>query len=403
MRCENYRTSAAWQVRSPYRSHRVGRQLRRGFVAFVAEYWNCNLRPGLVPVRRRYVALASSPWPNGLAHRLSILRSSLRIAALLSIANTAHAATLTVGTGQMYDKPSQAFAAAKDGDTVRVYSETYTDDFAVIARNGLHIEGVNGRPLIKQSSTSVIPNGKALWVIDGTQITVKNFEFSNAHCDNNCEGIRVEAAGTVILDSSFHHNEFGLLSAALPNVSVDIENSEFYQNGGAHTLCHQIYIAGESLTFKYNYVHAAPCDGHLLKTRAQHNYILYNRITAEKGDQSSYQIDVPVGGETYVIGNIIEKGVTTNNPSMLAYDEEGAQGINPANPIQAVYIVNNTMVNDGEGGTFILQANSSASTQITNNLFVGPGGLVFGAPLGGGKTCQRDSPTSSIRRTTTIA
>ena len=317
------------------------------------------------------------------------LLTSLSVAALLPMVSAGHAATLTVGTGQMYNKPSQAFAAAKDGDTILVDGGTYIDDFAVVRQNRLHIEGVNGRPVIKQSRTSIIPNGKALWVINGARITIKNFEFSNAHCNNNCEGIRVEATGTVISDSTFHHNEFGLLSAALPNVSVEIRNSEFYLNGGTHTLCHQIYIAGEYLVFKYNYIHDAPCDGHLLKTRAKHNYILYNRITAEEGDQSSYEIDVPVGGETYIIGNIVEKAATTNNSTMIAYGEEGSQGVNPPNPIQAIYVFNNTMVNDSASGTFILQANSSATTQITNNLAVGPGALVSGAPLDAGNVATQ--------------
>ena len=304
--------------------------------------------------------------------------------AVLAVMNTAHAAVLTVGTGLMYEKPSMAFAASKDGDTIRIYKGIYVDDFAVIRRNRVTIEGVDGRPLITQSAGAIIPNGKALWVIDGNNVIIKNIEFSNAHCDNNCEGIRAEAADTIILHSSFHNNEFGLLSAALPNVTLDIENSEFYDNGGTHSLCHQIYVAGKSLIFKFNYVHHAPCDGHLLKTRAQYNYIMYNRITAEAGDQSSYQLDIPVGGETYIIGNILEKSKTSNNPALIAYDEEGVRRVNSPNQNQILYIMSNTMVNKRESGIFILQANDSAGTEIGNNFFIGAGDPVIGASLAGG-------------------
>ena len=62
----------------------------------------------------------------------------------------------------MYDKPSQAFAAA------RISGETYQDDFAVIERNGLRIEGVSGRPLIKQSATAIF---NARGQIEGEAIT----------------------------------------------------------------------------------------------------------------------------------------------------------------------------------------------------------------------------------------
>src|SRR4051812_31512032 len=78
----------------------------------------------------------------------------------------ASAATLTVGAGKTFALPSQAIAAAHDGDTILIDAGTYTDDFATIWANNLTLRGVGGKAHLVQSATGVIPNGKAIWTID---------------------------------------------------------------------------------------------------------------------------------------------------------------------------------------------------------------------------------------------
>ncbi|HVJ21266.1 MAG TPA: hypothetical protein VM686_37900, partial [Polyangiaceae bacterium] len=74
---------------------------------------------------------------------------------------------------------------------------------------------------------------------------------------------------------------------------------------------------------------------------------------------------------TYVIGNLIEQGAQTDNSSMLGYLQEGP---NAANPSDALFVVNNTFVNDLGSGTFV-NVGGSASTPaiIRNNVFAGGG------------------------------
>jgi hypothetical protein len=63
---------------------------------------------------------------------------------------------------------------------------------------------------------------------------------------------------------------------------------------------------------QYCYSHHANV-GHLLKSRALINYILYNRLSDELTGTSSYELDLPSGGTSYVIGNVIEQGPNSQN------------------------------------------------------------------------------------------
>ena len=300
--------------------------------------------------------------------------------------NTLATTTLTVGVGKEYAKPSQAIAAAPDGATILIDAGTYTDDFATIYGNNLTIRGVGGKAKIVQSSTGVIPNGKAIWTVDGNGDTIDNIEFSGAHVpDQNGAGIRAEQTGALtITHSYFHNNQDGLLGPNANTASITITNSEFAFNGAGDGYSHNVYVGNAaSLTFMYNYTHDAKV-GHLLKSRASKNVIEYNRITGQNGTDS-YEIDLPNGGESYIIGNIIEQGANTQNPAIVTYAEEGA-----TNAVQKLYVINNTIVNDrSAGGTFIAVSHSPF-TKIMNNLFVGAGTTVSGATLGAGNVTTQN-------------
>jgi hypothetical protein len=73
-----------------------------------------------------------------------------------------------------------------------------------------------------------------------------------------------------------------------------------------------------------------------------------------------------------VIGNLIEQGPRNDNSTFIAYLEEG---VDPANPDNHLFVVNNTFVNDYSGGTFISLAGSAAPAVIKNNIFSGPGSI----------------------------
>jgi hypothetical protein len=132
-----------------------------------------------------------------------------------------------------------------------------------------------------------------------------------------------------------------------------------------------MYIDAARFTLRYSYSHHARI-GHLVKSRSRENYILYNRIMDEADGTSSYVIDLPNGGLSYVVGNLLQQGPNTDNPTILIYGEEGA-----TNPSQTLYVVNNTFVNDRASGTFVELSGGTTAT-LQNNLFVGGGSVVSG-------------------------
>src|SRR5262249_813286 len=170
----------------------------------------------------------------------------------------------------------------------------------------------------------------------------------------------------------FHDNENGILTDASPTSTILIEFSEFANNGFGDGQTHNLYIGHiGTLIFRYNYSHHAKI-GHLLKSRAAQNIILYNRLSDETTGTASYQINLPNGGKSYVIGNVIEQGPNNANNIFISYLEEGT---NPANPDNHLFVVNNTFVNDDVRGTFVQVEAGASPALIRNNIFSGPGSI----------------------------
>ena len=156
-----------------------------------------------------------------------------------------------------------------------------------------------------------------------------------------------EGANLLVEHSYFHDNQEGILAADNPASNIVIDSSVFARNGAGDGFSHNIYINHvRSFTLQFSYSTDARV-GHLVKSRALRNYILYDRLSGERGTDS-YELDLPNGGLSYVIGTVIEQGANTQNPNMLAYGEEG--GLNPDSHL---YAVNDTFVNDLHKGDAI--------------------------------------------------
>jgi hypothetical protein len=276
-----------------------------------------------------------------------------------------------VGPGRQFTHPNQVTGLVS-GDVVEIDAGVYNGPATTWSTNNLTLRGVGGRAHLVAPPT--ISNGKAIWVTQGSNMAVENIEFSGAVVpDRNGAGIRAEGQNLVICGSYFHDNEDGILGGG---GNVLIEYSEFARNGHCDTDCaHNIYIANtERFTLRYSYSHHARI-GHLVKSRARENYILYNRIMDEADGTSSYVIDLPNGGLSYIVGNLLQQGPNTDNPTMVISGEEGA-----TNPSQTLYIINNTFVNDRGSGTFVELAGGTTAT-LRNNLIVGNGTLVSGGTV----------------------
>jgi hypothetical protein len=317
------------------------------------------------------------------AIRISATRRSLAATALVigaAIAAPASAATRSVGAGQAYATPCKAFAAAAAGDLIEIQAGTYTGDVCTIAQSNLTIRGVNGRPKIDAGGKSA--GGKAIWVVGGNNITIDNVEMLGAKVvDKNGAALRLEGTNFTLRNSFLHDNENGILSGVNTASTIVLENNEFGHNGYGDGYSHNVYIgkAGK-LTFRYNYSHDANV-GHNLKTRALYNTIAYNRFSSLRAGETgstaagkpSYEIDVPNGGTTFIIGNVIMQPVAGNNPNIVAYGEEGVAGY-----ATDLYVVNNTFINDESSrGTFVMVGSGvTTPVKLTNNLFSGYGSQI---------------------------
>ena len=300
--------------------------------------------------------------------RMSFLAGGCLLLGFLGCFNAANAATLQVGEGKKYLSPSIAAKFARDGDIVEIDAGVYPKDVALWKQNNLTLRGVGGMVHLQADGASVA--GKGIWLIKGSNVTIENIEFSGATVrDRNGSGIRAEGTGLTIRNCYFHDNQNGILSGSTKNSDIVIEYSEFANNGAGDGKTHNMYIgAVRSFTLKYSYSHHSRI-GHTVKTRAQTNYILYNRITDEYDGNSSYNIDISNGGIAYVIGNLIQQGQISENSGIISYGAEGLKY-----DTNEFYLVNNTVVNDRpQGGAFVFVKPGTHPARIVNNLFVGRG------------------------------
>jgi hypothetical protein len=173
----------------------------------------------------------------------------------------------------------------------------------------------------------------------------------------------------------------GILGGNIPDCKTTIEYCEFVNSGSPANpgFQHNIYINHiDTLVFRYNYSHNAIAEGHELKSRATYNFILYNRI-ANESSVDSRTIDLPNGGTSVILGNIIEQGPNSANSNLLGYGLEGLS--NPAP--HALYCTSNTFINKKTTGSFIQVANGTDTLFVKNNIFAGPktGGLFIGTAV----------------------
>ena len=299
--------------------------------------------------------------------------------------------TLQVGAGKTYTNVCDAIDATNDGDTVEIDAGTYAGEACTIAKNGVTVRGVGGRAVLDATGFT-IPNGKAIFPVDGVDVTLENLEFVGAAApDANGAGIRFESTGALTVRGCyFHENENGILGGQA-GASLVVEYSEFARNGHG-TGCqsggcsHNMYIGPiDEFTLRYSYSHRITDDdthtgrGHLVKSRARKNFILYNRITGEDGPES-YELNFPVGGLVVMVGNVVEKSPNPGNPGVMVFwaDESLGDGYD-----DRVFAANNTFSDMHAGATAFQLGKSGTGATLTahNNLFTNTGKMSSGGDL----------------------
>jgi Right handed beta helix region len=292
---------------------------------------------------------------------------------LLFFFPNANATTWSIGATRTYQMPSAVSNLVSDGDIIEIDGETYLGDVAVWYANNLIFRGI-GINRAHLEANGNYAEGKAIWVIKSRDCRVENIEFSGCTVpDQNGAGIRQEGQNLTLINCFFHHNEMGILTNNDGISDYVFESCEFANNGYGDGYSHNIYVGKvNSLTMRYCYSHDAKI-GHLVKSRAQHNLLYYNRLTGENGD-GSYEIDLPNGGLAILIGNIIEQSANSENGGIISFGLEGA-----TNNLQQIALSHNTILNNRFDARFLQY--SAGTTQVTmrGNQFLGIGNLLQGS------------------------
>ena len=281
-------------------------------------------------------------------------------------------ATMVVGVGEKISSLSEAARLAKDGEIIEIRPGNYYGQPAIWTKNNLVIRGVGERPVMLADGRSA--EEKAIWVVKGGNVRIENIEFRGARvAAGNGAGIRFEKGHLTLQGCRFSDNEMGILTASSVDMSLEVIDSEFADAPRhAGQLHHLLYVGAigkfvlRGSRFHNGYL------GHLVKSRARENHVLYNMLADGAEGRASYELEFPNGGLAYVIGNVIGQSAGTDNPSIVAYGAEG-----PRWAENGLYLSHNTLVNDKYDGNFLAVWNDKFPSGIEiwaiNNLTVGNG------------------------------
>ncbi|HWF93064.1 MAG TPA: hypothetical protein VN684_12320 [Terriglobales bacterium] len=294
---------------------------------------------------------------------------------LLAGASIGGAATVTVGPSGAYATPCAAFSHLSDGDTVQVDANSgtpYNEGNCFITNNNITISGVNGRPILDATGVAI---DKAIWVVDGHDVVIDNFEFRNASVNgdsgssSNAEGIRAEEAvggsggGNMTVQHCYiHDNGTGILTGSADGSNKWYSSSNFFTfqydefafNGAGDSQTHNIYMGDDTndnttFTMQYSWTHDSNA-GQLLKDREPNSNIYYNWITDTAG-QANYLIDIPQAGTTYLVGNVVYRTTTPNNQVVMIYGNNGDAPNGFYSSKEDLHVINNTLL-DNPSNTF---------------------------------------------------
>lgn len=283
-------------------------------------------------------------------------------------------ATMIVGPGERISSLSEAARQARDGEVIEIRPGTYRGQPVVWTQDKLIIRGAGERPVMLADGKSA--EGKAIWVVRGGKLRIENIEFRGARgSELNGAGIRFEKGSLSVRGCAFFDNEMGILTANRSDLNLEVIDSEFGDvpriQGSPH---HLLYVGAIGKFTLRGSRFANGYLGHLVKSRARENHILYNMLVDGAGGKSSYELEFPNGGIAYVIGNTIGQSAGTDNPRIVSYGAEGAKW-----PENGLYMAHNTLVNDAHAGTFVSvrtdKVGSDVEVWLLNNLMVGAGDL----------------------------
>jgi hypothetical protein len=282
-------------------------------------------------------------------------------------AGAGRARILLVGPDQDIKTPSAAVKIAKDGDTIRIdpVKDGYFD-CAIVRQSHLTIEGAQDGVVLTDDTCG----SKAILVIDGTDVTVRNLTLARARVpDENGAGIRAEGTDLHVEGVRFVNNEVGILASESPGSRIVIENSQFIDNGKCTVRrCDSALMIGAvALLHVEHSLFRDTHGGDVILSTAARTELIDDDIADGPTGTARYLVHLPWGGALEMRNNRLEKGSKTGAVS-AAISAEAPYGSRPLAPL---ILDGNRFANDS-GRSFVLLDNlSGTSAELTNNV-LGP-------------------------------
>ena len=293
-----------------------------------------------------------------------------RLALLLALLlpSLATAATYVVGPAREIRALSAIAPSLRPGDKVLIEPGEY-QDCAIIRADDVTIEGWGAPEQVVLADRSC--GGKAILVITGTNVTVRNLTLARARVpDGNGAGIRDESPNLVVERVRFLDNQTGILTGG-PSAggTLVVRDSLFERNGACEPpgCAHGIYANRLALLRVERSVFSETRIAHAIKSRAQRTEVLDNVITDGPEGTSSYAIDISNGGDVLVRGNTIQKGPRSGNQKAAIM--LGAEGVR--NRTTEILIENNRFRNDGDFDSLLVWNRTETPAVLRDNRLEG--------------------------------
>lgn len=225
---------------------------------------------------------------------------------------------ICVGGGQPYPTLASALAVAREGDVIEIVAAIYHET-AKIAVQKVTLRGIAGRPHFDCAGLR-ISEDKACLLLAANGITLDNLEISGAEISDelgaNGACIRNEPNRSYALKRILcHGSQDGVLS---DGGTIDIENSEFFDNGWTG-LTHNIYLGGNcSVTVRGSIFRDARI-GHEFKSRCPEVQISDSTFRSTKG---SRDLDISDGGEILIYRSTLVKTPGAENHEIIGFAPE---------------------------------------------------------------------------------
>ncbi len=268
----------------------------------------------------------------------------------------------------LYASVESAFAAAQDGDTIRILPGKYRDG-GVLRANGVRVlaEGAHLHSVAMDEKASLVIKGNDT-SIDGLRCSDIRVASLNGAC------IRLEGQNLTLRRVHFHDSQSGILCGNQGHGRIAIEDSTFESIGvgpGERANPHAIYIGTtDEFVLRRSRILRSQGEGHEVKSRARRTVLEENVIASLDGSDSRL-IDVPNGGEVVIRRNVLEEGPNSVNQDVIGIGLERGKGHGTDHTTNLVLIEENTIILDSPGRSLLLNSRDVSSPVFKGNIVVG--------------------------------